>query len=191
MSRRAIIAAILSLLSSFSHAEGPIQSDSLQTYQRIDLSYVFGGQIYNNNLIYNPGVSFQTAYGIRVNESVCFGLGTGIMALTDERFAPIFFETTGYRKNKANSPFIRMQIGYSFAWYAGPMEAEGYRFRGGIYLDAGMGRKIQINSKYSVSFHWSYRHQFAHMEYEVFGGERYTEPMNFDMFVISLGLIRL
>jgi hypothetical protein len=177
------------MISLNSLAADPVKPDSVKRYLRVDLSYAFGGQIYNNNLIYNPGFSVQTAHGIMLNESVGIGLGAGYMVLQDERFIPVFFETTGCRKNKSNTSFIRMQVGYSFAWYAGPMEAENYQYHGGVYLDAGLGRKIQINSRYSASFSCSYRHQFARLEYEVFGGQTYRDEVNFDMIVITLGFI--
>lgn len=190
MRKFTFILAMLIFFRNQSQAADPENTDSLNRYQRVDLSYVFGGQVYNNNLIYNPGFSLQTSFGRMLNESVGVGMGCGYVALQDERFLPVFAEAVGYKKNKTSTPVIKMQIGYAFGWYAGPMEAEGYKFRGGVYLDAGLGRKIQVNSRYSVFFHWSYRHQFAHMEYEVFGGRKYTEGMNYDMLVISLGLIR-
>jgi len=163
---------------------------AVHRYQRLDVSYIFGGQIYNNNLIYNPGFSMQASYGLQLNESVGIGLGAGYFAMHDEHFMPFFIETLGVRKNKASSPMVSMQIGYSLGWYAGEIEVEGYEFRGGAFIDAGLGRKININREYSIFFHWSYRHQFARMSYEVFGGKSYTEGLNYDMIVISLGLIR-
>ncbi len=169
------------------HGKG---QDTIPTYQRLEAAYIFGGQIYNNTMIYNPGFSFQGAYGRMLNESVGVGLGTGYMHFEHENFMPLFIEVLGYKKNKASTPLIRMQIGYSFAWYSGNMELEGYDFHGGVYFDAGVGRKIGINAEYSILFHCSYRHQFAHMKYEVFGGQDYNEAMNYDMLVISVGLIR-
>lgn len=164
--------------------------DSIPEYQRLDVSYIFGGQVYNNSMIYNPGFSFQGAYGRMINESVGLGIGTGYMHFEHENFIPLFVEVMGYKKNKPSTPLIKMQVGYSFAWYAGNMEIQGYDFKGGVYFDAGLGRKISINTNYSVLFHLSYRHQFAHMKYEIFGGQDYKEAMNYDMLVITLGLIR-
>lgn len=166
------------------------KSDSLKSYQRFDVSYVFGGQIYNNNFIYNPGFALQASCGMMLNEMVGVGLGLGYNSLHDEKFLPVFIEAIGYFKEKTNTPVVKMQIGYSFGWYTGTMEVEGYKFHGGICLDAGLGRKIQINPRNSVFFHLSYRHQFARMEYKIFGEQQYSERMNYDMLIISLGLIR-
>ncbi len=164
--------------------------DSLNKYQRIDISYIFGGQVYNNTLNYNPGYSLQLSYGIMMNESVGFGFGIGHITLENERFLPVYLEAIGYKKNKESSPLIKMQVGYSFGWYSGSVIMNDYDFMGGFYFDAGVGRKISINDNYSLFFHWSYRHQFARMEYEVYGSQNYTEALNYDMLVISLGLIR-
>lgn len=164
--------------------------DSIPEYQRLEASYIFGGQVYNNSLIYNPGFSFQGAYGRMINESVGVGIGTGYMHFEHENFVPLFLEVMGYKKNKSITPLIKMQVGYSFAWYSGNMEIQGYHFHGGVYFDAGVGRKISINTNCSVLFQLSYRHQFAHMRYEIFGGQDYKEAMNYDMLVITLGLIR-
>lgn len=169
------------------------EPDSVSTpdrYQRLDLSYSFAEQVYNNNMIYNPGLAASASYGLMLNESVSLGLGTGYTALQEERFIPVFLETMGYIRNKPSTPVILMQVGYAFGWHTGIPDMEGYKFRGGIYIDAGMGRKININTHYSVFFHVSYRHQFARMEYEVFGGQSFKDDLNYDMLLISLGLIR-
>jgi hypothetical protein len=171
-------------------AQDEPRPDSMKHFQRLDVSYIFGGQIYNNNFIYNPGFAFQASYGIKINQFVGVAAGIGYSALQDERFLPVFCEISGCKKNKTNTPTIHMQIGYAYGWYSGDMQVEGYEFHGGMYIDAGFGRKISLNRDYSVLFHWSYRHQFAHMDYKVFGGQDYTEALNYDMFVISLGIIR-
>lgn len=165
-------------------------TDSAGRYQRIDASYIFGGQVYNNNFIYNPGFSFQASYGLRLSESVGIGVGTGYSFLKNEHFIPIFLEATGCRKNKASSPVVAMQVGYAHGWYTGNLADRDYDFHGGVFIDAGLGRKIQINTDYSLFFHWSYRHHFASMSYEIFGGMEYKESLNYDMLVISLGIIR-
>jgi hypothetical protein len=164
--------------------------NSLSTYQRFDATYIFGGQVYKNNFIYKPGFSFQTSFGIRLNESVGIGAGMGYTNMKDVHFMPIFVEAIGCRKNRLSAPTIKMQIGYAPGWDTGDLKPAGYSFRGGFYIDAGLGRKIPVNSEYSLYFHWSYRHQFARTDYEIFGGQDYTEVLNYDMIVISLGLIR-
>jgi hypothetical protein len=190
MLKRAITAFLLLICLQFSTAQDKVIQDSLNRYFKLDASYIVGSQIYNNNFIYNPGYGFQVSYGIDLSESVGIGLGTGYSAMQDEHFLPIFIEAMGSRKKKTSSPVIMMQLGYAVGWYSGDIPSQGYDFGGGMFIDAGLGRKITIGKEYALYFHWSYRHQFAKMEYEVFGGQAYREGLNYDMIVISLGLIR-
>jgi hypothetical protein len=158
-------------------------------YARVETSYVFGGQVYNLKLMYDPGFAIQASYGLMLNGQVGLGLGTGYMQLMDERFLPVYAEVVGYLKDKPGTPVIRMQLGYSAGWYKGDMSMEGYEFHGGMCFDAGLGRKITINDKYAVIFQCSYRHQFAKMEYEVYGGREYKSAMNYDMLLFTLGFV--
>jgi hypothetical protein len=191
MSKFTLIVAIASLAICNLFAQDSTQLwNFADRYQRIDASYIFGGQVYNNNFIYNPGFSFQASCGIKLGEFAGIGLGSGYYVLQDEHFVPFFVEAFGCRKNKSASPMVAMQFGYSLGWFSGHTPEEKYDFSGGVFIDAGLGRKVTINRQFSVYFHWSYRHQFARMSYEVFGGHQYTEPLNYDMLVITLGLIR-
>ena len=159
------------------------------TYQRIDASYVFGAQLYNDNFLYNPGYSFQLTHGFKVHDDVNLGLGTGYLSLENERFIPFHFEVLGYKKKKKNAPFVKFQLGYSIGWNQATTSMDGYKMRGGVYFNAGLGRRIELNDKFSVLFHWSYVHQSASMEYEVFGGYEYEEELNYDMILLSVGIL--
>lgn len=159
-------------------------------YQSIDASYIVGAQVFNDNFIYNPGYSFTGSYGVFINKNLAIGLGSGYKAFENETFLPVYGEILGYKKNKKNIPFVKMQIGYAHAWSKNQAELTGYTFKGGLFISAGMGRKIAINDKLSVMLHWSYQHQFAKMQYTIFNSTSHTEILNYDMIVISLGLIK-
>ncbi|MBN2275754.1 MAG: hypothetical protein JXK95_15600, partial [Bacteroidales bacterium] len=131
----------LSLQLKANNDAGP---DSLITYQRADLSYVFGCQIYNDNFQYDPGFSFQGSFGMMINEFVGFGIGAGHQVFQHEKFIPLFVEAVGYKKDKCNTPFVKMQAGYSIGWHTGTVDMEGYRYRGGFHFDAGIGRKFPV-----------------------------------------------
>jgi hypothetical protein len=180
---------ILLLVSIQLYAKDNDSTNMHPKYGRVDVSYVFGGQVYNLNLMYDPGYTIQASYGLMMNEQVGLGFGMGYMELMDERFLPFCVEAVGYLKNKPSTPVIRMQLGYSVGWYTGDMSMEGYKFRGGICFDAGMGRRIVINEKYAVVFQCSYRHQFAQMKYDLYDGRSYKSAMNYDMILISLGFV--
>ena len=168
------------------------QKDTLKEksyYQTFNLSYIVGGQIYNDNFLYNQGYSCKTSFGKKINSDISIGLGTGCMLLTNEGFIPVYIDILGRKKNKDNAPFIKFQGGYSFGWNNSSSSNQHYKINGGLFINAGLGRMIKANEKFSFLFYWSYCHQFAEMEYEIFGENSYSEILNYDMLHISIGLL--
>ena len=164
--------------------------DSVNTYNRFGVSYCIGGQVYNDNFIYKPGISVQYSYGLKLNEVVGVGLGLGFQSFQHEQFLPLYLEVMGYKKKKKNTPVLEMQFGYAPCWYSGSMNLKNYEYHGGVFFNAGVGSKFHVNGPFSVIFHISYRHQFARLEYEIFETDTYSELLNYDMIVLSLSLIK-
>lgn len=163
--------------------------DNALSYEKVNLSYSVGGQVYNDSFIYSPGYSFNFSHGFKLNEDVGMGLGVGLVSLTDERFLPLYVEFIGQKKNNRNSPFILFQGGYSIGWNLDSDTDEGYDMGGGFYFNAGLGRKFSISDRYALMFNWSYCHQFASMEYTISTNNNYSEILNYDMILISIGLM--
>lgn len=159
-------------------------------YQRVDLSYITGAQVYNDNFVYDPGFSFQLTQGFLLKPDVGFGIGMGYMQLQNENFIPLYIEAIGFKKKKRNTPMIKFQLGYSYGWNNQSSSYASYDFFGGPFILAGLGRKIDLNSGYSIIFNWSYSHQFGRLEYEIYGGQEYTENMNYDMINLTIALSR-
>lgn len=44
---------------------------------RLDLSYMFGGQFYNDHFVYDPGMGIQFTLNYPVSKSLEAGMGTG------------------------------------------------------------------------------------------------------------------
>ncbi|WP_462280664.1 hypothetical protein [Salinivirga cyanobacteriivorans] len=160
-----------------------------KSYQRISGGYIFGGQVYNQDFEYNPGVEIQGIYGLKLSKRVSVGVGTGITILEDEQFLPLFAEVNGLTSKKNNSAALSMQVGYAHGWYNGYDDVDGLEFRGGIYFDAGLGKQLFISENISVLFRVSYRHQFAQMRFETFNNPDYKEAVHYDMLVLSLGIL--
>jgi hypothetical protein len=158
-------------------------------YQKIDLSYLFGVQVYNNNIIYSPGYTIHLSHGYAVNKDIRAGIGVGLIDSEDVGFIPVYAELIGNKSNKANTPFIKFQLGYSFINKSDTDLLTEYDLEGGFYFNAGIGRKIEVNDKFSMLFHWSYSHQFAEMEYNVFGDQENSEELNYDMILITIGVL--
>lgn len=159
--------------------------------QRFNISYVFGGQVYNDTFIYNPGMSFEGSYGVKVSEDVSIAIGTGYMGLLNENFIPVFIETIGYHHRKNRQRFIKFQGGYSFAWSNESYTRENYDINDGMFFDFGIGRIWEINENLNLAIQTSYRHQFASMNYTMYGNQEFNDVINFDMLVLTVGIINL
>lgn len=187
---RIVLINALLFLSTAIFAQIETNTPKRDYYQNFDASYIIGAQVFNDNFIYNPGYAFTLSYGTFANKNVGVGLGMGYKAFETESFLPIYAEILGFKKSKSNTPLIKMQVGYSYGWSTNESNLDGYSFDGGLFIAAGVGRKIALNDNFSVMLHWSYQHQFAKMNYSIFNSKGYTETLNYDMIVISLGLIR-
>jgi len=186
-----IILIILSYqMSAYSQDKVDLE-EKVPLSSKIYFSYIIGAQLYNDNALYNPGVSALFTQSYRLSGNVDLGIGSGYTSLLNERFVPFYFELFGYKKKNKNSPIIRFQIGYSAAWYATDYGQTDYDLDGGFYFTAGMGRRMRINNRYAVLFHWSYCHQSGKINYQIFGNQPYTDAVNYDMIQLGIGLIRV
>ncbi len=157
---------------------------------RLNVSYQFGGQLYNDHFVYNPGFSTQFTQSYKLTKSLEAGIGTGYFHLLDESFIPFYLEVLGYKKNSRNSPLIRFQLGGTAAWYRSNNYSSDYSTSGRLFFSAGMGRRIQINERYSVLFQWSLCHISTLVEYQIFGGRDYNSLASYDMLQLSFGIMR-
>lgn len=189
MNKTTTLALILFLTINSLQAQSRENENHKKSIQKLNISYVFGGQIYNDNFIYNPGVSMEASYGFKVSKDVSIGLGTGYMGLSDENFIPVFIETIGYHERKGRHRYIKFQGGYSFAWSNESYTRENYDINDGIFFDFGLGREWEINNNLSLTVQTSYRHQFATMKYTMFGNQEFNDVINYDMLVLSVGII--
>lgn len=162
---------------------------TLDHFIRLDLAYIFGGQIYNDNFLYNPGFNLFGIYGLDINERMSVGLGTGLQQFRNEKFIPVFIDIAGRISKSKNTRIISLQGGYAFAWSESLKNLTDSRLNGGIYIGAGFGRKFYLNETFSIIAGISYRHQFAEIEYEVFNLRNYSERINYDLMVIGIGFL--
>lgn len=163
---------------------------ALPDYQRVEVGYIFGGQMYNQNFSYNPGIDVQGVYGLQLSKRVGVGLGVGYYALEHERFLPIFAEVRGRTRKSNHSPVLSMQMGYAHAWFEGNDDIAGFDFSGGVYFSAALGMQFQVSQQTHVLFNVAYRHQFAQIAFPTFANSNYAEMANYDMVVLSLGVVR-
>lgn len=165
--------------------------DSIRSsvYSSINLNYILGAQLYNDNFLYNPGYSVDFTVGKNLENDLGIGLGFGFTDLKDKLFIPLYLEVLGKKKNKSNTPIIKFQGGYSLGWDQNTSNMVNYDLKGGFYFNAGIGREIEVQGKYSILFLFSFCHQFAKLEYQVFGEKEYSETLNYDMLKMSIGIL--
>jgi hypothetical protein len=158
-------------------------------YAHIDAGYIIGGQVYNDNFLYNPGISILGSFNRSISKRVNLGIGTGALIFEDATFLPVYAEFTGYRSKKKNPEFIVMQLGYSHGWNHSLEEFNNYDFRGGLMVGGGFGMRFEICEAFDLAAFLIYRHQFARVEYEVFDRYRYREELNYDLLTFGVRLI--
>jgi len=186
-----IILVAFLVQGSFVLSQEQVEEDSNgRLSSRFDLSYMFGGQFYNDHFVYDPGVSVQFTQSYRVTESFEAGLGTGYISLMNENFIPIYLEAFAYKKNKSNTPVIRFQAGAVVAWFNTANYPTDYSMDGILFFSAGMGRKISLKNRYSILFQWSITHITARISYPIFGSQDYASLANYDMLQLSFGILR-
>ncbi len=171
------------------NAQEKQSGNEIKSYQKLELGYMFGGQTYNDNFNYNPGFQGYGVFGFHISKRFNAGIGVGYYQLTKEKFLPVFAEVNGSTKgNDKISKLITMQLGYAPGWYHEQIGFSNYNYSGGIMFDTGFGLQIKINDILSGYFKLSYRHQFAHLSYELFRGTEYSETLNYDLFNIAFGI---
>lgn len=162
---------------------------SLDFYKKVSASYIFGGQLYNNSFIYDPGYSLNVSIGTKLNRDIKLGVGSGLINLSTEHFTPVFAELIAYKGKKDNTPFISFQAGYAWVTDSQTDDFTNYKLQGGVYFNAGMGRKIDVNEHSAILISWSYCHQFASMEYKLYDRTDYHEPINYNMLFLSVAYL--
>ncbi len=156
---------------------------------RFELGYIFGGQVYNDNFMYNPGFAISHTYNLKINKRVGYGLGFGVLLFEDEKFIPLYADFIGNFKKSKSSPYVNIQLGYSIGWNENYEQLENYRFNGGMMFASGLGKKFAISDRFSMLTSVNYKHQFAQLKYESFEGTTTKERLNYDFFIISVGII--
>lgn len=151
--------------------------------------YSFGGQIVDESLLFESGISFEFITNYKASSRICYGLGLGYERYDTETFLPLFLSFTGMTKKKDEGPYLSFQMGYSFAWDKDFNSYENYNYRGGLLFSTGIGRMFEIKDKYKILINISLKHQFVRIDYQSFDSGDYTENINYDMISLKIGLL--
>lgn len=165
------------------------EKKSLNLHHAIEAGFALGGQLSNDNFVYETARSFQYTADVQVSTRVYYGLGIGIDKLDTETFVPLFASFKGLLKKKDSTPYLTAQLGYAFASNRNLYNYAGYSYQGGILFSPGLGYKLSVKDKYSVLFSVHYKHQFARLKYETFDRKVYQDHLNFDLLSFRIGLL--
>lgn len=167
-----------------------LSKESFKLLPQLSGSYIVGAQIFNDNIIYSPGYALHFSTGYVLNRHINIGGGIGYLSFIDENFVPVFTEFTGFKSKKKNSPFTKLQLGYSFAGNKLTFDLNNYDMKGGIYFNWGGGYKWKISEAFSILASINYTQQFAMLSYIVSGSYHHTESVDFAMLRFSIGILK-
>ncbi len=186
MLNKTLITIIVLSLSAQLNATTLEKVRKLHTH--ISGSYIVGAQIFNDNILYEPGCAINLSNNYQLKKRVSLGLGIGYLSLVDENFYPIYTEFTGYKSKDKNSPLVKFQIGYSLAGNKLTKNMNYYDMKGGIYFDWAAGYKWNLNENYSIISSFHYTQQFSKLAYTMYNSFEHIESVDYAMIRFSFGI---
>jgi hypothetical protein len=163
--------------------------NSLNLHHTAEVGFSLGGQLSNDNFVYETGRLFQYTADVQVSTRVYYGLGIGVEKFDTETFVPLTASFKGLLKKKDSTPYLTAQLGYAFASNSNTNDYAGYSYRGGLLFSPGIGYKLSVKDKYSILFSVNYKHQFAMLKYETFYKQMFRDNLNFDLLSFRVGIL--
>ena len=165
-------------------------SESLNLVTNLSCSYIVGAQVFNDNILYHPGIAFNYSTSFPLNKHIDIGAGAGYLSLTGENFVPVYIEFAGFKSKKDNTPFTTLQLGYSMAGNKLTFDMNNYDMKGGIYFNWGGGYKWKISKSFSLLTSINYTQQFAKLAYTISANNMHQEAVDFAMLRFSIGILK-
>jgi hypothetical protein len=162
---------------------------SLNLHHTAEVGFSIGGQLSNDNFVYETGRLFQYTADVQVSARVYYGLGIGVEKFDTETFVPITASFKGLLKKKDSTPYLTAQLGYAFGSNSNVNDYAGYSYQGGLLFSPGFGYKLSVKDKYSILFSVNYKHQFATLKYETFDRQVFRDNLNFDLLSFRVGIL--
>jgi hypothetical protein len=164
-------------------------SKKANLHHTLEVGYLLGGQLSNDNFIYKAGLQAQYTADFQVSSRVLYGAGFGYEKLDQETFIPLFASFKGLLKKKDSTPFLTAQLGYALGSNKNIYSYQGYSYKGGILFSPGWGYKLSVKDKYSILFSVNYKHQFAKIKYKSLDNHTYEDNLNFDLLIFRIGVM--
>ncbi|SKC10968.1 hypothetical protein [Dyadobacter psychrophilus] len=143
-----------------------------------------GDEILENRL----NVTLQTFNGVMLSNRLSAGVTAGIDWYKTALLAPI---SGGIRydltKNGGVRLFTTADVGYGFAWFQD--DIEGYRTKGGLMLNPGLGLRMGKAGGPAVTFTVSYKRQEAHIDkFPLWDQVERSEDRVYNRLALRLGI---
>jgi hypothetical protein len=162
---------------------------SFNLHHTAEVGFSLGGQLSNDNFVYETGRLFQYTADVQVSARVYYGLGIGVEKFDTETFVPLTASFKGLLKKKDSTPYLTAQLGYAFGYNSNVNDYAGYSYQGGLLFSPGFGYKLSVKDKYSILFSVNYKHQFATLKYETFDRQVFRDNLNFDLLSFRVGIL--
>jgi hypothetical protein len=143
------------------------------------------------------GLNISTTHGYQFWPYLYVAAGGGIDRYINYRqtFSPVFFRMNSEFLKKKITPFVQVDIGYSFMWKQS-LDAGGningfkyYRNKGGLYIGVSTGIRIYTRSRASVIISIGYRrhNSSSQFQYNYEGSAIYNTSRIYQRLTFGLG----
>jgi hypothetical protein len=154
----------------------------------IQVGMIAGGQILNQEFVYESGVMGQFGVTARLSPAIRLGLGLGLQSLEEETILPFFLDLKAQFKEGENAPFLGLNIGSSTGWSSFYDNLPGYEYEGGFYFSPYYSFQFLVSEEVNVLFSMGYIHQIAEVEYIMEFAEEYEERFSLDFLTLRTGI---
>lgn len=140
---------------------------------------------------FNFGLGFHNVFGYQFNRLFGLGLGLGLDTYSfesGETLYPVYLEGRGYFREKINTPYYAIGLGYGFAFEN--EDEEILEAEGGIMAHPSIGMRFGASADTNLMLDIGVKIQEAKFVREfTFTGEREERDITFQRITIRLGLI--
>lgn len=160
----------------------------LEKCVRLEGGFIRGGNLSSDIHKYDPGVSFQYSYCLKVSDRAALGLGGGILFLDEQGFTPFYLDFIVGPKKKKSSPFINLQAGYAFSWDNESKRNTDYSSNGPSFGIA-IGHKFKPNNRFAPYLSLGYRHQILLDNSSEDFIDATVNGFNYSMVLLNIGVM--
>ena len=179
--------SLLLLLSFTSYSQiDSVYKQKLVIKHNLETGLVIGGQITNDNFIYNSGAIVYYTANIPFKEKFFIGGGFAIESFDKETIIPLFANFKA-SLSKNNRWYIFTDIGGTLVRNKYFASFTKYEYWGGFYYSTGISYQVPVTENISFISNIGLIHQNNWVEYTTIGGSLYKEKVSFNLLNLRVG----